>query len=441
MRRHHTRARGVERHPIIASGAKLLRPRTAAARSVGRISIGRLALVCLLAACVPAQSGPQHTVILISIDGYRSDYFDSIPTPGLTRLASEGTRAERMVPVFPSKTFPNHYSIVTGLYPEQHGIVSNDMYDPERDARFSLDDRSAVEDPRWWGGEPIWVAVERQGGTAAAFFWPGTEAPIAGVRPTRWKPYDGRVPNFARVDTVLAWLGSSRRPNLVTLYFSDVDAAGHDHGPFSPELRAAVWRVDSAMVRLLDGLETLRLLDSIHVIVTSDHGMMSTSRDRVILLDDYLREEAVDVVDWTPVLGLWPRRASEDEIIGALRNAHPRLQVWRRAEVPARFRYSHHRRIPPIVGHADPGWSIALRRQWERNPARFDGGSHGWDPQVPEMGAFFVARGPRLRRGAVVQPFQSLHVYALLAELLGIRPAPVEARLDSVRAVLSDFER
>ncbi len=407
-------------------------------KGVAEIARQSLVLAFLLAGCAPARPGPQGTVILISIDGYRWDYFDSIPTPGLTRLAREGTRAERMVPVFPGKTFPNHYSIVTGLHPEQHGIVSNNMYDPRLDARFSLSDRSAVEDPRWWGGEPIWVAVERQGGTAAAFFWPGTEAPIGGVRPTRWKSYDGSVPNFDRVDTVLAWLDLPERPNLVTLYFSDVDGAGHDHGPFTPELAAAVRRVDSALVRLLDGLEALRLLDSVHVIVTSDHGMIRTSRDRVIFLDDYLDLDGVDVVDWTPVLGIWPRRLTEDEILAALRDAHPRLQVWRRAEVPARFHYSNHPRIPPIVGHADPGWSIGSRAQLARDSTGFDGATHGWDPELPEMGALFVVRGPRVRRGAVVAPFQSLHVYALLVELLGITPAQVEAQLDSVRAVLRE---
>ncbi|HWP38706.1 MAG TPA: ectonucleotide pyrophosphatase/phosphodiesterase [Gemmatimonadales bacterium] len=383
-----------------------------------------------------APPGPRGTVILVSIDGYRWDYFDSIPTPGLARLAREGARAERLVPPFPSKTFPAHYSIVTGLYPEQHGIVSNNMFDPVLNARFSLSDRNAVTDSRWWGGEPIWVAVERQGGTAAAFFWPGTEAEIAGVRPTRWKPYDGRVPNFDRVDTVLAWLASSRRPNLVTLYFDDVDGAGHSHGPFSPELVRAVRRVDSALVRLLDGLDSLGILDSVHVIVTSDHGMIRTSRDRVIFLDDYLDLERVDVVDWTPVLGIWPRGMSEEEILAALRNAHPRLQVWRRADVPARFHYSNHRRIPLIVGHADPGWSIGTRAQLARDSTRFRGATHGWDPELRDMGAFFVGRGPRIRRGVVAPPFQSIHVYALLAELLGITPAATEARVDSVRAVL-----
>ncbi|MBI4419852.1 MAG: alkaline phosphatase family protein [Gemmatimonadetes bacterium] len=398
----------------------------------------RLALVFLLAGCAPARPGPHGTVILISVDGYRWDYFDSIPTPGLTRLAREGTRAQRMVPVFPSKTFPNHYSIVTGRYPEQHGIVSNNMYDPALNARFSLSDRRAVEDPRWWGAEPIWVSVERQGGTAAAFFWPGTETPIGGVRPTRWKPYDGRVPNFDRVDTVLAWLALPEPPNLVTLYFSDVDGAGHDHGPFSGNLRAAVRRVDSAIVRLLDGLEALLILDSVHVIVTSDHGMIRTSRDSVIFLDAYLDLDAVDVVDWTPVLGIWPRRLTEGQILAALRDAHPKLKVWRRTEVPARFHYSHHPRVPPIVGQADPGWSIGTRAQLARDSTRFDGGAHGWDPELVDMGAFFVARGPRVRRGGLVPPFQSLHVYALLAELLGIRAAEAEARLDSVRAVLRD---
>jgi predicted AlkP superfamily pyrophosphatase or phosphodiesterase len=403
------------------------------------ILLGILLAVCgAVSLARPGRQGPRGTVILISIDGYRWDYLDSIPTPGLARLAREGTRAERMVPVFPSKTFPAHYSMVTGLHPERHGIVSNSMYDPSLKARFSLGERSAVEDPRWWGGEPIWVAVERQGGKAAAFFWPGTETAIAGVRPSRWKPYDGRVLNADRVDTVLAWLGSARRPNLVTLYFADVDGAGHAYGPFSPELAAAVRRVDSSLVRLLDGLQALGILDSVHIVVTSDHGMMRTSPERVIVLDDYLDLERVDVVDWTPVLGIWPRAMTDAEVLAALRNAHPHLQVWRRSEVPARFHYSGNPRIPPIVGHADPGWSIGTRAQLMRDSARFGGATHGWDPEVRDMGALFLARGPRVRRSAVVRPFQSVHVYALLAELLGLAPAATDARLDSIAAVLSE---
>lgn len=373
------------------------------------------------------------TVILVSLDGFRNDYIHKTDTPNLQRLAKKGVMAQGMIPAFPSKTFPNHYTIVTGLYPEHHGIVSNTMYDPDMDARFRISDRKAVEDSRWWGGEPVWVTAEKQGQISATYFWVGSEAEINGVRPHIWKRYDGDIPNRARVAEVLSWLDlpKAARPTLITLYFSAIDDAGHDFGPDAPEMLAAISAIDSVMGDLIQGLEKRDLFDQVNVIIVSDHGMSPTSAERVIYIDDYLDLQAVEVVDWSPILALRPQQNNEAEVYQKLAKAHPHLQVYRKAEIPERFQYRNHRRIMPIIGIADDGWSIRTR-----NRVRRFGGDHGYDNLLPSMRATFIAHGPAFKSGFVARTFQNIHVYDLICHLLRLTPAPNDGSLDSVRVLL-----
>jgi predicted AlkP superfamily pyrophosphatase or phosphodiesterase len=263
----------------------------------------------------------QPTVILISIDGFRWDYLEKAELPNFQRLIKTGVRARAMIPAFPTKTFPNHYTIVTGLYPEHHGIVANTMYDPEFDAKFSMSNRDAVKDGRWWGGEPLWVTAEKQGQISATLFWPGSEAEILGVRPTHWRVYDDDFPNAGRVDTVLAWLDlpAARRPTFLTLYFSDVDHAGHNNSLDSPEVKTAIQDVDALLGRLLAGLENRKIFARVNIIVVSDHGMAEAKSDQVIYLDDYLDLSQVEIVDWSPVVALRPRPGDKDKIIKSSR--------------------------------------------------------------------------------------------------------------------------
>jgi predicted AlkP superfamily pyrophosphatase or phosphodiesterase len=229
-------------------------------------------------------------LILVSLDGFRDGYARRYDAPALDRMARTGTKADYLKLAFPTKTFPNHYTLVTGQYPARHGIISNNIYDPAFDASFSLGNTEAIRNARWWGAEPIWVTAEKQGLTAATYFWPGSEAAIGGVRPTYWRRYDGSVPGAERVDQVLQWLDRppSERPDLVTLYFSAVDGAGHAEGPRSPAVAEAVTAVDGYLERLYDGLRARGQAEKVNVIVTSDHGMAPLSRERVIFLDDYL---------------------------------------------------------------------------------------------------------------------------------------------------------
>jgi predicted AlkP superfamily pyrophosphatase or phosphodiesterase len=375
---------------------------------------------------------------LISIDGFRWDYLERAELPNFQRLIKNGVRARAMIPAFPTKTFPNHYTIVTGLYSEHHGIVANTMYDPEFDAKFSMSNRDAVKDGRWWGGEPLWVTAAKQGQISATLFWPGSEAEILGVRPAYWKVYDDDFPNAARVDTVLAWLDlpAARRPTFLTLYFSNVDHAGHDRGPDSPEVKTAIQDVDALIGRLLAGLENRKIFDRVNMIIVSDHGMTAVTSERVIYLDDYLDLDKANIVDWNPIAAVRPREMNEDEIYQKLAKAHPHLQVYRKGEIPARLHYQNHRRIAPIIGIADDGWKISSRGRRNTREGFYTTGEHGYDNQLVTMRAIFIAHGPAFKSGLVVEPFQNIHIYNLICAILGLRPAPNDGRIDSVRVML-----
>lgn len=384
-----------------------------------------------------APEEPPPPLLLISIDGFRWDYFERYEAPTLSRLAAEGVRSTGLIPSFPSKTFPNHYTLVTGLYPEHHGIVANNMYDPDFDAEFGLGLSDAVGDGRWWGGEPLWATAQRQGLRSATLFWPGSEAEIGGVRPTLWQPYDGAMTGAARVDTVLSWLDlpPMERPTFLTLYFSEVDHAGHVAGPVSDSVAVAVRQVDSYLRRLVEGLEARGLLGRMHLLLVSDHGMSATSRERAILLDDYLDLDRVRVVDWNPVVMIRPEGENPDSVVAALRRA-PHLTVYRRDALPARWHFQAHRRIPEVIGVAEEGWSITSRSRFESRPGWLDGGTHGYDPDLRSMHGLFIAHGPAFREGVVVGPFQNVHLYNLMASLLGLTPTPNDGDLTVVGHVL-----
>ena len=358
----------------------------------------------------------------------------------LDRLAASGVRAERLIPVFPTKTFPVHYSMVTGLYPEHHGVVANFFYDPILDASFSLSDPDSNRRTVWWeDGEPIWVNAERQGLTTATYFWPGSEAEHDGIRPTYWRPYDQNVPYEDRIDQVLDWLDLDdlERPGFVALYFDLIDSVAHSHDPdSSPQVADAIRTVDGLVGRLLDGLAARGQRDRVNLIAVSDHGMAATSRERVIFLDDYLDLDQIHVADWSPVLSIWPRPDREEEILEALSGAHPRLTVYRKAQIPDAWHYRAHRRIAPILAVAEEGWTIARRSELARDPAFFDGADHGYEPFLPSMGALFIAQGPDFRQGVVVPPFEVVHLYAMMCEILGLVPAPNDGDLQEVQNIL-----
>jgi len=392
-----------------------------------------------MAACGGRDAPERPRLLLISIDGFRWDYVDRAPAVRIRELAARGVRAERLVPAFPSKTFPNHYTIVTGLEPDVHGIVANNMRDPVLGA-FRTTDSVAQQEPRWWGGEPIWATAEKQGVRAASYFWPGSEAPVTGARSGWWHRYDHPRPNAVRIRKVLEWLAlpPDSAPRLITMYLSDTDDVGHLYGPAAPETERAIARADSAVGALVDGIARLGLTDVVNIVIVADHGMVETSLDRVIVLDDYIDLAQVEVVDWTPVAAIVPREGTEERVFRALVDRHPHLQAYRKGTLPARWHFNTHPRITPIVAVADEGWTIASRAQVERwrTKGGFPGAQHGYDNALPSMGAVFVAAGPGIAEGKRIAAFRNIHLYALMAQLLGLQPAATSGSLDSVRAVL-----
>jgi predicted AlkP superfamily pyrophosphatase or phosphodiesterase len=399
----------------------------------------RIALTCLclalLAACAAPRGGDADAgppiLVLVSIDGFRPDYFGQAPTPVLDRLRREGVSSAALIQVFPTKTFPTHYSMVTGLHPGEHGIISNTMYDEGMDAYFGLSRREAVMDPRWWGGEPIWNTAERQGLRAATFFWPGSEAPIGGRRASDWRIYDGSISYETRVDTVLEWLARppATQPRLITLYFEGVDTAGHRAGLGSATLLEAIVEVDAALGRLVAGIERLGLEHRVNLLIVSDHGMASVAPERRIYLFDYIDAARVEVVDWGPLAAIRPDPDYLEEALHKLEGAHPNLRVFRREDSPERFHYRDHPRIAPLLALADVGWMISQR---DFAPRRVELASHGWDPEAPEMHALLIGRGPAFREGLELGRIEAIHLYELMCAVLGIEPAPNSGELEAV---------
>lgn len=406
---------------------------------------GRLFLLLCALVAASCSSTPQRrpgtrkpdTLILISIDGFRADYLNRGLTPALSALAAKGVRATSMRPSFPTLTFPNHYTLVTGLTPDHHGIVNNRMVDPRSGHVFVYKDSESIADPAWWGGEPVWVSAEKQGLRAATMFWPGSDVAIEGIRPSAWLPFDGKRTPDQRVDQLLRWidLPPAQRATFFTLYFDQVDHAGHAEGPDSAELDTALRSVDDALARLLAGLERRGALARTNLVIVSDHGMTQTSRDRLIFLDDVVPDATVDVINYGILAGMNPRagatEAAERSVLGPQEHMH----CWRKSQVPARLRYGTNPRIPALLCLAEDGW-IITSHALEAKRTRFSLGEHGYDNDDPDMSALFLAEGPAFRRGIEMPRFDNVDVYPLLMHLLGLQPQPNDGDFSVVAPML-----
>jgi len=392
--------------------------------------------MALGASAVEAQQRP---VILIGIDGFRADYLDRGVTPTLSGLAAEGVRADGgMKPSFPSVTFPNFYTLVNGLHPDNHGLVYNTMRDPGLPGRtFTLRNRAEVMDRVWYDdGEPIWVTAEKAGLRTATMFWPGSEAPINGVRPSYWLPFEQTVPSLARVNILLGWftLPVEERPRLATLYFDIVDTAGHRFGPGTPETDAALSEVDTAVAALLTGLEARGIVADL--VIVADHGMAAVSGERLVFLDDYIDVSAVQITGEGPVATLDPLPGREADVEARLLGRHEHMECWRKGDMPARLAYGRHPRVPALVCLAETGWMIGTRARTD--PARIRGGAHGYDNAAPEMRALFIGHGPAFARGVVVPDMDSVDVQPLLGRLLGLVVPSGDGRAGDTAAALRD---
>jgi len=380
-----------------------------------------------LPAQVKAIKDLKPTVVLISIDGFRYDYLEKYKPETLNELAREGVRAKWLIPSFPTKTFPNHYTIATGLYPAHHGIVENSVYD--FGTTFSMGRREEVENARWWLGEPIWVTAEKQGQRAGAFFFPGTEAPIGGVRPLYWNTYDGKIPNNERVDTILGWFDNPQkfRPTMITLYFNDVDAAGHDFSPDSKETREAVLTVDGNIKRLVEGLKARKIDKKVNLIIVSDHGMAAVDLHNAVFIDRLFSLDLTERILWTNLfVQIFPKAGNEDEILLKLKNIE-HANCWKKADIPAKFKYQDSPRIAPVICLADEGWILTSGKRYEDLKKREDinqiRGEHGYANDLESMRATFIAHGNAFKKGKLVEPFENIQIYNLMCKILGLKPA------------------
>ncbi|MCJ2186409.1 alkaline phosphatase family protein [Novosphingobium beihaiensis] len=389
------------------------------------------ALIALLPALPAAAEAPKPpVVILVSIDGFRASYLDRGVTPHLSALADAGISAA-MRPSFPSKTFPNHWALVTGKTPDHNGIVANHFEDPRRPGeRFA----PGNADPFWWNeAEPLWVTAEKAGIRTAAMFWPGSDVAwggkqvsnpwpeqIGGTRPEDWQHYDAAVTPQQRVNTVLDWLRRPEtiRPRFLTLYFDAIDHAGHEYGPDDPRTDEALAEADRYIGLLVQGLRDLH--QPANLIVVADHGMAAVSSERVIALDTIADPALYRIVDTGPFAALEPTPGNEGKLAAALRKPHDHMQCWPRGEIPARLRYGSNPRVASYFCLAQVGWEIGATAP----DKPYTGGAHGYDNAAPEMAALFIASGPAIAPEGRIAPFGNVDVAPLLRDLLSLPPAP-----------------
>ncbi|MFK4872041.1 ectonucleotide pyrophosphatase/phosphodiesterase [Novosphingobium sp. ZW T3_23] len=377
----------------------------------------------------PSPERREPVVILVSIDGFRADYLDRGITPNLSTLAASGISAA-MRPSFPSKTFPNHWALVTGKVPDRNGIVANGFEDPAHPGeKFTM----ASDEPYWWDeAEPIWVTAEKAGIHTATMFWPGSNVAwggtlvkqpwktvSGGIRPRDWQQFNGAVSPMQRVDAVLDWLRrpASNRPKFVTLYFDQVDTAGHRHGPDDAQTNAAITDVDGDIGKLVAGLRELG--QPANLIVVADHGMAAVSSDRVIALDTVADPSLYKLGEAGPFAALTPTEGDDEKLAVALVRPHEHMQCWRKQDIPARLHYGRNPRIAPFFCLAEPGWQIAATSPDKAS----NGGSHGYDNAAPEMAALFVANGPAFAPRGKLGSFDNVDVAPLLRDLLHLPPA------------------
>lgn len=415
-------------------------PRRARLRRLGKFALLLLAAVALVASCAtaPSRATRDGLLILVSIDGFRWDYLDRYDLPNLRALAAGGVRARRMNSSFPTKTFPNHYTLVTGLRPETHGIVANEFFDPATNGMF---DKSKTESHWWEGGEPVWITAEKQGVRSAVLHWPGGETELQGRRPSFWERFDKTATSAGRIERILGWLDrpASERPRFCAVYLDVVDIAAHRFGPDSPEAIAAARDADAAIGRLLAGLEERGLRERANVVIVSDHGLADCGADRVIFFEDMMDVSQVQIESAGPNGGVRPKpgTVSAAELAANIRAKAPlHLKVYLREEVPAQWHYRANPRIPPVVLICDPHWNIERKEGWGMRRAIYNVASHGWDPAMSEMGALFVAAGPAFRRGYTIGTVENIDLYNMLCAALEIRAAPNEGGQELARAAL-----
>ena len=370
-------------------------------------------------------------VVLVSFDGFRYDYVAKYNPPHFKEFIRQGAAAEALIPSFPSKTFPNHYTLVTGLYPGNHGLVDNSFYDPKQKKGYGMKNRKAVEDPSFYGGTPLWQLVQQNGMKSASFFWVGSEVAVEGKFPDYYVKYDEQFPNEKRIDQVVSWLKlpEAERPHFISLYFSLVDTEGHTSGPNSKELSQTVLKADSLLGKLMAELKHVPL--PVNVIVASDHGMVELKQEEqtYVTLNKLFdtKDTTVVFVNGGTQTHFYTNKV--DSLYTLLKKQENHFKVYKRNQFPAHWHYDKNDRAGDVLLVVDPGYYIQEgARNFVDHPAKnLFFGVHGFDPEVvKDVYGIFYAMGPNIKSGVTIKPFENIHVYPLIAKILGVKTPKID---------------
>ncbi len=396
----------------------------------------RLIYLLLLMVVLPWQAqaaGRDTYTVIISLDGLRWDYLDTYDVPFMQQLAREGVKAV-MQPSFPSKTFPNHYTLATGLVPDHHGIIANTFWDREKGVEFSLGNKVTRADGRYYGGDPVWLTAKHQGVKTATVFWVGSDVSINGEHPTYWRDYQTQQLDFqGRVDEVLRLLSMPKkdRPHLVMAYFEEPDRSGHNYGPMNRQTRRAMEDVDLLLSMMWARIQMLPIASQVNLIITGDHGMASVDPERFVDIDDVLPRQWYDrFCNDYPTLIYASAPQYIDSICHALQGID-HIRAWKKGDIPAYLNYGTNKNMGDVVVLPDVGWLFADK------PSKNQRGSHGFDHTAADMQVGFRAIGPDFKVGyEKADRFSNVCVYPLLCYLLGVTPSPNDGTLDEVRDML-----
>lgn len=375
-------------------------------------------------------------ILLVSFDGFRWDYLNRGLTPNLNSFAEKGVRALSLEPSYPSGTFPNHYSIVTGQYPENHGIISNFIMDPFNDNIFTIRDSLAVRDPSWYLGEAIWETAKRQGVRTASFFWPGSELTLNYRHPDYFVPFNPKIPYKKRIDSVISWLKlpMEKRPRFVTLYFEETDTQGHNFGPNSPETDAAIKLCDNLFGYLIDNLKKMNFLDSINIIVVSDHGMTQLKKNQIINISQYFNVGGVKINSYGYFAFLFGEKDSLEKVYSTLKKKEDNFKVYKRDEIPLYFNFSNNPYIGQVIIIPEIGWTIS--RDTNEYYYRIQG-NHGYDNHWIDMHGIFIASGPSFKKSYVTGTLKNIDIYPLMCKILNIMPRKnIDGKLERIEFIL-----
>lgn len=380
-------------------------------------------------------------VILISLDGFRHDYVERFQPPSLVKFIQEGVQAKSLLPCFPSKTFPNHYSIATGMRPENHGLVDNTFYDPEKDAIYKISDREKVEDGSWYGGTPIWVQAAKSGMVSASYFFVGSEADVQGIRPTYYYNYDGSVPNEERTKQVLKWLRlpEDQRPHLITMYFSDMDDIGHRAGPNDDDaLKKVLYRLDETLGNFFNNLEQLNL--PINVILVSDHGMEEVLTENYIPIEVLQDDQRYRTVNSGAVVHFHLKDKGDlNDVYQLLKRKEHNFKIYKTQDSPYYQANTSNPRIGELIAVVDHNYYFSSARKIGFLKASGDktGGQHGFPIDNNDIEGIFYARGSQIKSSTTIPSFENIHVYPLICEILDLKvPKEVDGKLKVLHDIL-----